>query len=222
MKLLSFLFVLAITIGASAGGISRSRAKVVNYNNVDRVVIEQKVIEYSDQGVLQIIAVPVTDLGAQYYYQSEPLRGRGQGLSDTDRKLIVEEIVAGVLAGIDSRFEILPPDNGTPVEKPNTGGGVVPPKPSSTPNVSDLDKQVLNIFTNSCSTCHTAGALHAEGIPTLLTADGQLNKLEDVKSEKLKRYAVWDATYYGKMPSNNSPLPESDVDVLHRWIQEVK
>lgn len=218
MKLLSFFLCLAITISASAGGVSRSRARIVHHN-VDQVIIAEKIIQFDEFANLQVIAVPITSTGVQYYYQSEPLRGRGQGLSDEDRKLIVEEIVKGVLAGIE-----VVGDDGKPVEKPNTGGGgtIEPPKVDPPTVGSDLDKQVLGIFTANCSSCHTAGALHAESIPVLLAEDGSLAKLTDKPLEQLRRFKIHDAVFYNRMPKNSSPLSEGDVDVLHRWIKEAK
>jgi mono/diheme cytochrome c family protein len=204
-----------MTISTQGGGVSRSRAKAIQYHNNNQVVIEQKVIEYGDS--LQIIAVPVTDLGVapQYYYQSEPLRGRN--LSEADRKAIIEEVVAGVLAGIDARFDVVG-DDGKPVV-PNPGGGTVePPKETPAP-ASDLEKQVLAIFTNNCATCHTAGGLDVEGIPTLLASDGTIKKLADSNLEQLKRFKVWESTFFGHMPKNSSPLNESDVEILHKWIK---
>lgn len=198
------------------GGISRSRARIVSHHNND-IVIQQKIVQFSQFENLQVIAVPVTDTGVQYYYQSEPLRGRN--LSEQDKKEIVEEIVKGVLAGIDERFEVTGED-GKPVEKPNTGGGTVePPKEDPATPTSDLEKQVLNIFTNSCAICHTEGKLDIDGIPTLLASDGSIKKLPDSSLEQLKRFKVWESTFYNHMPKNGTPLNEEQVEILHKWAK---
>ena len=219
MKFIPFLLMLLMAIPSYGGGVSRSRAKVVNsYHNANQVVIEQKVIEYGDS--LQIIAVPVTDVGLQYYYQSEPLRGRG--LTQEDRDQIVQEVVKGVLAGIDERFEIANPDGSvTPPKEPTP---TPTPPESATPGLTELDKKVFDIMTGrgSCAICHTEGSLEKANMPVLLTKDGSLSKLTDSTSEQLRRWKIWDSVFEGRMPKNNGVLSDNDTKVFKDWIKEVK
>lgn len=199
-------------------GVSRSRSRYISsyHDNVNRVVIEQKVLEYDDS--LKIIAVPVTDIGLQYYYQSEPLRGRG--LSEDDKKQIIEEVVAGVLKGIDEKFEVVPDEGG---ENGNQGGGVVPPvQPPTDNNTSALDAAILKIVTSKCSTCHTEDGLAKDGIPTLLKKDGSLSVLADLKDEKLRRWDIHDSVFSGRMPKNDTPLTDEEVDTFKQWAKAVK
>ena len=218
MKYLSIFLALMLAFPSYGGGVSRSRAKVVkSYNNND-VVIEQKVIQYDNFSRLQVIAVPVTDLGLQYYYQSEPLRGRN--LSEEDRKAIVEDIIAGVLAGIDQRFEIPTGDDGN-VGGGNAEDGNVPPPQDD--NSSDLDKKVLAMMEKyNCGTCHTEGQLEKPNMPTLLTKDGKLKTLEDPKLERLRRYDIHDSVYSGRMPKNSNVVSDGDAKTFYDWIKEAK
>lgn len=222
MKYLSILFALTFIFPSYGGGVSRSRARIVNhYNDVDRVVIEQKIVQYGDSQ-LSIIAVPVTDVGLQYYYQTELLRGRG--LSEEDRKAIVEEVVSGVLAGIDERFEIVPQDG----KDGNVGGGNdgnvgnEPPSQGSSNTGTELDTKVLALMKAECATCHTEGLLEKPGMPVLLTKGGELAKLTDIKDEKLRRVAIWDSTFEGRMPKNGHVLSDADVKTLKDWFKEFK
>lgn len=216
MKYLS-IFLALIFAFPTYGGSPRSRQRIVNHHyDVERTA--QKIIEYSDFGQLSIIAVPVTDLGLQYYYQSpQPLRGRG--LSDEDRTAIVEEIVQGVLAGIDERFEI-------PTTAGNGDGGETDPvetDPPSTSTGSALDAKVLALMTNRCATCHTEGQLEKPNMPVLLASDGGLKApLEDKEKEELRRFRIWDSVYHGRMPKNNGVLSQEDTDVFYQWIKEAK
>jgi hypothetical protein len=222
MKIVVFFMVMILSMPVYGGGISRSRARIVSHHNND-IVIQQKIVQFSQFENLQVIAVPVTDTGVQYYYQSEPLRGRN--LSEQDKKEIVEEIVKGVLAGIEENFEVVgengnkPTDN--PTEKPQ--GGNIPPKIDPPADAgSELDKEILNLVTTNCAICHTEGSLNKEGIPTLLKLDGTLNVLADTEKEKLRRWNIWDSVYRGRMPKNGTILSESDADTFYKWIKEVK
>lgn len=222
MRFLSLFLIVALSIPLYGGGISRSRARVVQHYNND-VVIQQKIVQFDNFERLQVIAVPVTDTGVQYYYQSEPLRGRN--LSEQDKKEIVEEIVKGVLAGIEENFEVVGENGNKPTDKPTEKpqGGNIPPKidpPVSTG--SELDKEILNLVTANCAICHTEGSLNKEGIPTLLKLDGTLNVLADTEKEKLRRWNIWDSVYRGRMPKNGTILSESDADTFYKWIKEVK
>ena len=212
MRYLSLILALIFVFPSYGGGVSRSR--IVGRSSHDVSRIRQKVFEYQDS--LQIIAVPVSDLGLQYYYHSEPLRGRN--LSDEDKNEIVQEIVKGVLAGIDERFEITPEDGGNVGGGSDGNTGSVPP-PQDEPPISDIDQQVLAMMKKyNCGLCHTEGQTEKEGMPILLTKDGKLNILADAKLEKLRRFEIHDSVHSGRMPKNGTTVSDSDVKVFYNWI----
>ncbi len=87
-----------------------------------------------------------------------------------------------------------------------------PTKPVADANI---DRQVLNIFDNTCVKCHKPGASKPGNIQ-LLTEDRQLFVNPEPKKEAARRRRVYESVESGEMPKGLGPLTQEQKAFIER------
>lgn len=208
MKIINALLILGFLVNPVLGsGRSFVKQRVQN-----EVVVQQKVIKFDDFSQLRVVAVPVSNLGLQYYYEAEPLR-RNDNLSDED----IDKIVSGVVEGILDQIQVTgegepdPQGPGTSPEGPEPQNSPVGEQPST------LDEKVLSLFNNKCLVCHDTTS--HKGKLVLVGDDGKLSKFTDGQVAKILRRTTggFNLPQNKRMPLNSDALEDTEVQTLIDW-----
>ena len=214
--------IIALLVGLSClplyGAGIRGRNRVANHSNhkvvVNELVYEQKVVEGYLNAPLQIVAVPVTGLGPDYYWTDGIEEIRNMKVSDED----IERISNAVIAKFKAEFTVNNGVNTTP-ESPET-------TPEETPQgeIDELTMKVEEIFINHCVTCH--GDNTQNGF-TLLNKVGDTYIMAEL--DRLTKWNIYDRVQGGahlptskRMPKNQEPLSDEDVETIQQWARESK
>lgn len=160
------------------------------YNNRQRVVVQEKVIQFGSN--LKVIGIPVTDLYPEYYYKTSEKQQGAMINEDALAKKIADELAKRLIEmGI------------RPVE---------PIKPPSEKIVEDA----VALIDKRCASCHTGDK--PDGGLAFLDLNSKLN-LRDVNEKLTDIEIAWDmfsAVLEEKMPKSGNKLAPNEVEILHK------
>lgn len=180
------------------------------YNN-NALVIQDKIVQFDHFN--NVFAVPVTNLGLDYYYRV---------ITEPERQRVADRIADSVLQRLAEQLRDADDRRPTPGPEPRpepVPGPVDRPDPTPAPPSDDeLTDRVFDILETNCAACHTQGdekkiAIFDDiGDLLDLTADQKWKIWDRVDGSNLPRDKV--------MPKNGEPLSDEDVAILREWVRQ--